>query len=123
LRDWLQDRIDALVDSLVGLLIVMGVMSLSIPLLARITILVILALGLYALVRGASTETQSVVRTDAMVQIPIKSHDPAPLRTIQASYAFGESPPTVVTNTEPGAGRNDPCWCGSGKRFKKCHGT
>jgi preprotein translocase subunit SecA len=20
-------------------------------------------------------------------------------------------------------GRNDPCWCGSGKKFKKCHGT
>ncbi|TML51607.1 MAG: hypothetical protein E6G21_06975 [Actinobacteria bacterium] len=20
-------------------------------------------------------------------------------------------------------GRNDPCWCGSGKKFKKCHGS
>ena len=20
-------------------------------------------------------------------------------------------------------GRNDPCWCGSGKKYKKCHGT
>ncbi|MGP1692059.1 MAG: SEC-C metal-binding domain-containing protein, partial [Giesbergeria sp.] len=19
--------------------------------------------------------------------------------------------------------RNDPCWCGSGKKFKKCHGA
>jgi len=19
-------------------------------------------------------------------------------------------------------GRNDPCWCGSGQKFKKCHG-
>ena len=19
--------------------------------------------------------------------------------------------------------RNDPCWCGSGKKYKKCHGT
>ncbi len=24
---------------------------------------------------------------------------------------------------EPKIGRNDPCWCGSGKKFKKCHGT
>jgi preprotein translocase subunit SecA len=24
---------------------------------------------------------------------------------------------------EPKLGRNDPCWCGSGKKFKKCHGT
>jgi preprotein translocase subunit SecA len=20
-------------------------------------------------------------------------------------------------------GRNDPCWCGSGKKYKKCHGA
>src|SRR5262249_46326166 len=25
--------------------------------------------------------------------------------------------------TAPGAGRNDPCPCGSGKRFKHCHGA
>jgi len=24
---------------------------------------------------------------------------------------------------QPKVGRNDPCWCGSGKKFKKCHGT
>ncbi len=23
---------------------------------------------------------------------------------------------------QPKVGRNDPCWCGSGKKFKKCHG-
>ncbi|MEZ5505160.1 MAG: YchJ family metal-binding protein [Gammaproteobacteria bacterium] len=22
----------------------------------------------------------------------------------------------------PSPGRNDPCWCGSGQKFKKCHG-
>jgi preprotein translocase subunit SecA len=24
--------------------------------------------------------------------------------------------------TGPKLGRNDPCWCGSGKKYKKCHG-
>ena len=24
---------------------------------------------------------------------------------------------------EPDIGRNDPCWCGSGKKFKRCHGA
>jgi uncharacterized protein YecA (UPF0149 family) len=126
----LQDRIDALVDSLLGLLLVMGVMSLSIPLLARIAILAALPLGLYALVRGASTETrrasaetQSLQPTDAMFVVPIKSRDPAPHRIVPASYAFGEPAPTVVTDIEAGAGRNDSCWCGSGKKFKKCHGA
>lgn len=27
------------------------------------------------------------------------------------------------TETGPKVGRNDPCWCGSGKKFKKCHGA
>jgi preprotein translocase subunit SecA len=43
-------------------------------------------------------------------------------------YAEGEPmlPPPVeqrrVDETEQ-IGRNDPCWCGSGKKFKKCHGA
>ena len=28
----------------------------------------------------------------------------------------------TVKRDEPKIGRNDPCWCGSGKKFKKCHG-
>ena len=26
-----------------------------------------------------------------------------------------------VVNTAKKLGRNDPCWCGSGKKWKKCH--
>jgi preprotein translocase subunit SecA len=26
-------------------------------------------------------------------------------------------------NDHKDIGRNDPCWCGSGKKFKKCHGA
>jgi uncharacterized protein YecA (UPF0149 family) len=29
----------------------------------------------------------------------------------------------TVKRDEPKIGRNDPCWCGSGKKFKKCHGA
>src|SRR5438034_6578858 len=32
----------------------------------------------------------------------------------------GGSPAAVPAGTK--LGRNDPCWCGSGKRFKNCHG-
>jgi preprotein translocase subunit SecA len=32
-----------------------------------------------------------------------------------------EQTPTTATAKEK-LGRNDPCWCGSGKKFKKCHG-
>ena len=26
-----------------------------------------------------------------------------------------------VVHQRPKVGRNDPCWCGSGKKYKKCH--
>ncbi|MDP6042434.1 MAG: SEC-C metal-binding domain-containing protein, partial [Candidatus Latescibacteria bacterium] len=26
-----------------------------------------------------------------------------------------------IRNLKPKLGRNDPCWCGSGKKYKKCH--
>ncbi len=29
----------------------------------------------------------------------------------------------VVKSAEQSVGRNDPCWCGSGKKFKRCHGA
>jgi preprotein translocase subunit SecA len=38
----------------------------------------------------------------------------------------GEMMPVVeqrVVDEEHQVGRNDPCWCGSGKKFKRCHGA
>jgi preprotein translocase subunit SecA len=29
----------------------------------------------------------------------------------------------TVVRTQPKVGRNDPCPCGSGKKYKKCHGA
>ncbi len=45
-----------------------------------------------------------------------------------ADYAYDEveAPAHVETRTvdeKERTGRNDPCWCGSGKKFKKCHGA
>jgi preprotein translocase subunit SecA len=31
--------------------------------------------------------------------------------------------PQQVVKEHPDIGRNDPCWCGSGKKYKKCHGA
>ena len=33
------------------------------------------------------------------------------------------APQTVHASEHEKLGRNDPCWCGSGKKFKKCHGA
>ena len=35
----------------------------------------------------------------------------------------GPAPPQTVKRTDQKVGRNDPCPCGSGKKYKKCHGT
>ncbi|MDD9937416.1 MAG: SEC-C metal-binding domain-containing protein, partial [Myxococcales bacterium] len=29
--------------------------------------------------------------------------------------------PATVKRDKPKLGRNDPCWCGSGKKYKSCH--
>ena len=51
--------------------------------------------------------------------------DIAPAEAEYAEEVF-EAPPPVqqrVLSEEETVGRNDPCWCGSGKKFKKCHGS
>jgi preprotein translocase subunit SecA len=41
---------------------------------------------------------------------------PAPART-----GGDDAPVKQVRRDEPKIGRNDPCWCGSGKKYKVCH--
>ncbi len=36
-------------------------------------------------------------------------------RVMSAVKKKQEDPPAVTP------GRNDPCWCGSGRKYKKCH--
>jgi preprotein translocase subunit SecA len=33
------------------------------------------------------------------------------------------APRPVVKSEQENIGRNDPCWCGSGKKYKRCHGA
>jgi preprotein translocase subunit SecA len=43
-----------------------------------------------------------------------------------AGEEYAEAPEPVQQRRVEAAeqiGRNDPCWCGSGKKFKKCHGA
>jgi preprotein translocase subunit SecA len=42
--------------------------------------------------------------------------------TGRSDMRTNRDPQTPTTNTGRKLGRNDPCWCGSGKKFKKCHG-
>ena len=43
--------------------------------------------------------------------------------TVEAGAGGGGAKSTPVTNTQEKPGRNDPCFCGSGKKYKNCHGA
>jgi preprotein translocase subunit SecA len=49
----------------------------------------------------------------------------APARSQQQPARVGgdDATPKTVRRDEPKVGRNDPCPCGSGKKYKKCHGA
>jgi preprotein translocase subunit SecA len=42
---------------------------------------------------------------------------------VAAPAGNGEVVETVIKDEHDKIGRNDPCWCGSGKKYKKCHGA
>ena len=39
-----------------------------------------------------------------------------------AQAKMAATPPSRPPPEAKGIGRNDPCWCGSGKKYKRCHG-
>ncbi len=47
----------------------------------------------------------------------------SPFAPRQARAGGDDAPVKTVRRDEPKVGRNDPCPCGSGKKYKKCHGA
>jgi preprotein translocase subunit SecA len=52
----------------------------------------------------------------------VTGNEPPP-PSVQRGRGGGMTEPAFVANPYAGVGRNDPCPCGSGKKFKKCHGA
>jgi preprotein translocase subunit SecA len=44
-------------------------------------------------------------------------------RAANTPVSAPDAKPTTVRRSQPKVGRNDPCPCGSGKKYKKCHGA
>jgi hypothetical protein len=67
--------------------------------------------------------------SEHMSYLERKARSPQVESPDRASYpAFDFSAPSprpapveTIRNASPKIGRNDPCWCGSGKKYKKCH--
>jgi preprotein translocase subunit SecA len=63
-----------------------------------------------------ASSRSSAPMADADAPIPSGPGGPRPART------GGDDVIKTVRREEPKVGRNDPCPCGSGKKYKKCHG-
>jgi preprotein translocase subunit SecA len=72
-------------------------------------------------------ELVQTVPTQRRAQVPVRESKAeasalqGERREAQQSPTAG--PPTTVRRQTPKVGRNDPCPCGSGKKYKKCHGA
>jgi uncharacterized protein YecA (UPF0149 family) len=49
--------------------------------------------------------------------------EPPPVHVHGPDCDHEHAPATPQRRLEPKLGRNDPCHCGSGRKFKKCHGA
>jgi preprotein translocase subunit SecA len=78
-------------------------------------------------VRYSAPSEQSIFSGAAATAAATGIDGPSPEAIAQASAAVGGglTAPVVIDKADPYAtcGRNDPCPCGSGKKFKKCHGA
>ncbi|MDQ2700732.1 MAG: SEC-C metal-binding domain-containing protein, partial [Actinomycetota bacterium] len=75
---------------------------------------------------GGTLESQPSALTESATE------DEAPRGNGRGAAGFQAGSSTVLTggaaatkvkSERENIGRNDPCWCGSGKKYKKCHGT
>jgi preprotein translocase subunit SecA len=59
----------------------------------------------------------------ARAQAPQADPFGAPRAQQPARVGGDDAAVKTVRRDEPKVGRNDPCPCGSGKKYKKCHGA
>jgi SEC-C motif domain protein len=78
--------------------------------------------------KGAASDDEGVVEFKAeyvLDGLREKHHEKAYFQKKDGSWLYveGEIIPETVVREGPKVGRNDPCPCGSGKKYKKCCGV
>jgi SEC-C motif-containing protein len=86
-----------------------------------------LGLKILSVAGGGSADTEGTVEFEAVYErngLRDIHHETAQFKKIDSRwlYAEGVVAPTTVVRSVPKVGRNDPCPCGSGKKYKHCHG-
>ena len=67
-------------------------------------------------------DAQAVEPAPAMQNVSYKHADVDAMTGEEAVAIASEPGNKPIVNEGPKLGRNDPCWCGSGKKYKHCHG-
>ncbi len=82
-----------------------------------------------------STIRHDITHTVFRVTLQQQPSRPQPMRNVtvgsapiagappSATDGNGQAAPPEPARAGPKVGRNDPCWCGSGKKYKRCHGA
>lgn len=64
----------------------------------------------------------SIITIDDKERVRLAAELPHTLQDIAAFWRVWRNKPKTVRHDEPKIGRNDPCRCGSGKKYKNCCG-
>ncbi len=75
--------------------------------------------------RGEEDADTLSQQTPDMTEVELKHRDPNTFETplSKSSDALNEANQRPYVRTDKKIGRNEPCPCGSGKKYKKCHGA
>src|ERR671928_589174 len=68
-------------------------------------------------------EHESLAGADAIAAAGGSAAGTATMAVTGGTTTMAGAPKPIVKSDRENIGRNDPCWCGSGKKFKKCHGA
>ncbi len=84
-------------------------------------------LSILAIEKGAPSDSEGTIEFIAsysMDGLSDKHHERAKFKKTDGKWLYleGEIIPATITRDSPKVGRNDPCPCGSGRKFKQCCG-
>jgi preprotein translocase subunit SecA len=65
----------------------------------------------------------AAAQPSALEQVAVAGGGAGAVDMAASQAVGGDVVETVVKDEHDKLGRNDPCWCGSGKKYKKCHGA
>jgi preprotein translocase subunit SecA len=65
----------------------------------------------------------AAAQPSALEQVAVSGGGSEAVDAAASQAVGGDVVETVVKDEHDKVGRNDPCWCGSGKKYKRCHGA